>query len=108
MLIFFDFAGSSLAGQVLAGQANGRTHMKYSVYILQSLKDGGYYVGMTEDLLLCLKYHNSRRVRSTKSRTPFKLVYSEEFSEMLDAREREKHLKSYKGSREKLSILEKL
>lgn len=92
----------------LAGQANGRTHMAQFVYILRSDKDGGYYVGMTNNLKDRLTCHNAGRVRSTKSRRPFKLVHSEEFSTRIFAREREKYFKSYEGSREKLRILEKI
>jgi putative endonuclease len=80
----------------------------YFVYILKSQKDKGYYVGMTSDILKRLGYHNSGHVRSTKHRTPFGIVYSESYSTRTEAREREKYLKSYKGSKEKLSILEKI
>lgn len=82
--------------------------MKYFVYILKSLKDNGYYIGMTKDLLSRLNYHNKGLVRSTKSRIPFKLIYNEQHNTRIEAREREKYLKSYKGSKEKLSILENL
>ncbi len=82
--------------------------MTYFVYILKSLKDGGYYVGMTADVNNRLVYHNAGKVRSTKSRIPFKIIYTESFATRINAREREKYLKSYKGSREKLSILKNL
>lgn len=82
--------------------------MKCYVYILQSLKDSKYYVGMSKDIYKRLEYHNSGYVSSTKNRRPFKVVYSEEFDTIPLAREREKYLKSYKGSREKLEILENL
>ena len=89
--------------------ATGRlmvAHMDYFIYILKSIKDGRHYVGMTCDLEKRLKYHNSGKVRSTKNRVPFKLLYSEKYLSRLVAREREKYLKSYKGSREKLTIIE--
>ncbi len=82
--------------------------MNYTVYILESQKDGDHYVGLTADIGKRLEYHNKGRVRSTKFRTPFVLVYSEQFGTRMEARAREKYLKSYKGSREKLSILESL
>ncbi|MDP3999264.1 MAG: GIY-YIG nuclease family protein [bacterium] len=82
--------------------------MKYFVYILQSLKDDGFYVGMTTNLEKRLNYHNKRLVKSTKHRVPFKLIYNESFGDRKTARDREKYLKSYKGSREKLTILENL
>ena len=80
----------------------------YYVYILRSLKDAGHYVGMTKDIAARLNYHNKGRVRSTQSRTPLSLVYKESFGTRLEARAREKYLKSYKGSKEKLTILENL
>lgn len=82
--------------------------MSYFVYIIQSAVDKGYYVGLASNLDKRLSYHNAGKVRSTKRRVPFKLVYSEMFTTRLLAREREKFFKSYKGSREKLSILENL
>ncbi|NQV88317.1 MAG: GIY-YIG nuclease family protein [Parcubacteria group bacterium] len=78
------------------------------LYILQSLKDNRYYVGITSNLENRLSIHNNGYVRSTKNRIPFKIVYSESFKTRAEARAREKHFKSYKGSREKLSILENL
>lgn len=78
----------------------------YIVYILQSIKDGGYYVGMTSNIERRLHQHNKGYVRSTKSRKPFVVVHKEEFERRSVAREREKHLKSYGGAKEKLSILE--
>ena len=77
----------------------------YLVYILQSERDSGFYVGLTKDIDQRLKYHNAGRVRSTSKRRPFKLVYKESFSSRVEAREREKYLKSYKGAKEKLNIL---
>ena len=63
---------------------------------------------MTKDLLSRLNYHNKGLVKSTKNRTPFKLIYNEKYNTRIKAREREKYLKSYKGSKEKLKILESL
>ena len=41
--------------------------------------------------------HNSGRVKSTKNRKPFKLVFSEEFETKAEAMIREKFFKSGKG-----------
>ncbi len=76
----------------------------YFVYIIKSEKDHGYYVGITEDINNRLNYHNTGKVRSTKSRVPFKVIYTEEYSDRIQAREREKFLKSYKGAGEKAKI----
>ena len=78
----------------------------YFVYILRSKKDDEHCVGMTSDLEARLAYHNKGRVRSTKHRLPFEMIYTESFQTRAEAREREKYLKSYAGSKEKLSIIE--
>ena len=77
----------------------------YTVYILKSLSDGEHYVGFSSDIDKRLKQHNNGEVRSTKARRPFVLVYTEIFSTRIEARRREKYLKSYKGAGEKTSIL---
>ena len=82
--------------------------MDFFVYIIRSIKDSGYYVGMTKDLNTRLNYHNKGLVRSTKHRVPFELIYKEKFQTIKEAREREKYLKSYKGAKEKMDILDSL
>lgn len=80
----------------------------FFVYILQSFKDSGFYVGLTANVDKRLQTHNAGRVRSTKARIPFKVVYTESFPSRIEAREREKYLKSYKGASEKMTILDKI
>jgi putative endonuclease len=70
-----------------------------TVYVLLSGKDSNFYVGMTNNLPRRISEHNSGKVRSTKSRTPFYLIYSEEFPNRKDARTREKYLKSAAGKK---------
>jgi putative endonuclease len=67
------------------------------VYALRSLSDGGLYIGITKDLARRLHQHNSGYQRSTRSRRPFQLLYSEEVSDLPSARSREKYLKSGVG-----------
>ena len=71
--------------------------MAYYVYILQSLSDGRYYIGSTENVDARLAYHNSGRQRSTHSRVPFRLVLYETFPEKSMALKRERQIKSWKG-----------
>ena len=80
----------------------------YFIYILKSLKDNNHYVGLSKDVENRLRYHNAGRVRSTKHRTPFILIYKEQYPTRIEAREREKFLKSYEGSSEKLTIIKSL
>ncbi|MEK7136339.1 MAG: GIY-YIG nuclease family protein [Patescibacteria group bacterium] len=65
----------------------------FFLYILGSLKDHDLYVGSTNDLKKRLEEHNLGKVRSTKSRRPFKLLYYEAYSIEEEARNRESSLK---------------
>ena len=69
------------------------------VYVLRSLKDDQFYVGLTRDLPLRLQQHNKGLVTSAKKRTPFELVYWEGCLAESDAAQREKYLKSAWGKR---------
>ena len=75
----------------------------YFVYILKSLKDGKKYTGITNDLNKRVKDHNYGKNISTKTRRPFVLLYSESCKNRVEARKREKYLKSGIG-REKLAL----
>jgi putative endonuclease len=66
-------------------------------YVLKSLKDSRYYYGSTEDVQVRLKSHNAGKVRSTKSRRPMVLVYSEQYSTKSEALKRERFFKSIDG-----------
>ena len=65
----------------------------YYVYILKSIKDRKLYIGYTNNLQRRIKEHNSKLNTSTKSRTPFKLVYYEAYHNQQDATKRESNLK---------------
>ncbi len=67
------------------------------VYILRSLIDNGYYIGISKDLNKRLIKHNKGGVYSTERRKPLELIYSEKFNNYFEARAREKEIKSYKG-----------
>ncbi len=69
----------------------------YYTYVLQSMKDRGFYTGFTENIKLRFEHHNKGLVESTKDRVPFKLIYYEACLNQADATRREKYLKSYYG-----------
>jgi putative endonuclease len=71
--------------------------MAHYVYILQSLKDKGYYVGETKDVVARIAFHNKGLQRSTKNRTPFQILLVEEYENRSIALKREKVIKSWKG-----------
>lgn len=52
----------------------------YTVYILWSKKDNRSYVGYTNNIERRLNDHNSGKVKSTKNRTPFVVIHTEQYA----------------------------
>lgn len=71
----------------------------YYVYVLESLSDGNWYTGYSDNIKRRLKEHNQGKNRSTKHRRPLKLIYYEGCLSQNDALAREKYLKSGMGKR---------
>jgi len=69
----------------------------FIVYILKSIKDGEYYFGHTKNLVKRLDYHNKGKVRSTKSRIPLIVHYTEKFTSKSEAFKRELFFKTING-----------
>jgi len=69
------------------------------LYILKSEKDGIHYVGISKDVSKRLREHNAGRNRFTKGHIPWKVIYTEEYKNSLEARRREKYFKSGAGRR---------
>lgn len=69
----------------------------YYVYILQSLKDNGLYIGYTDNLKRRLKEHQEGKSFATKGRLPFVLIHYQAFVSQKDALETEKYLKTTRG-----------
>ena len=65
------------------------------VYILKC-SDGSFYTGSTKNLIKRLTTHKKGKVKYTKSRLPFKLVFVKEFSSYREAFKFEKRVKSWK------------
>ena len=72
---------------------------KPTLYVLLSEKDNRTYVGSTSNFEKRLSLHNSGRVKSTKHRIPFKVLFTEEFEALKEARKRELYYKSGAGRR---------
>jgi len=70
----------------------------YYAYVLESLRDGTYYYGSSDNpqARLCER-HNKGKVVYTRARMPWKLIYQEQFLTRLEAVRREKFFKSGKG-----------
>jgi len=71
--------------------------MFYYVYILISLKNNSFYIGYTSDLIKRIKQHNNGESLATKPYRPYKLIFYEAFLNRVDAKNREKFLKSGYG-----------
>ena len=69
------------------------------LYILESEKDGRYYIGVSSDPCRRLIEHNKGLSKSTRVRRPFKLVYKEKFQDIGSAYRRERYLKGLKSSK---------
>ncbi len=71
--------------------------MRYIVYVLSSLKDKKSYVGFTNNIERRLHEHNTGKSNFTKKYLPWEVLYKEEFDSKIEARKREKYLKSSAG-----------
>ncbi|MCG2696317.1 MAG: GIY-YIG nuclease family protein [Candidatus Portnoybacteria bacterium] len=66
----------------------------FYVYAIQSQKDLSLYIGFSSDLRKRFIEHNRGKVRSTKSKTPYNLIYYEAYKNKTDARKRELEIKA--------------
>lgn len=71
--------------------------MKYYTYILQSDKDGSFYIGQTENLEERLEKHNLGLSKYTSKKIPWKIVFFEEFETRKEAISRERFLKKQRN-----------
>ncbi len=70
--------------------------MNYWVYVLEN-KEGRWYIGQTNNLELRLAKHNNQKVKSTKNRGFWNIIYKEKFETRSEALKREEYLKSGAG-----------
>lgn len=66
------------------------------VYILKSDLDGRFYVGSTTDLERRLIQHKQNQTPSTYRMKAYRLMFSQEYKTLQEAREIEKRLKKLK------------
>ncbi len=71
----------------------------YTLYIIQSLKDSSYYIGQTSNIEDRIKRHNERRNKFTKTKTPWKLVHTEEYKLRSEAVKREIEIKKKRSKK---------
>ena len=78
----------------------------FYVYILKSVSKDTLYVGQTNNLSERLKRHNLGQVISTRSKTPWIIIWSTQKDSRSEALKLEKYLKSLSHSR-KLEFISK-
>ena len=66
----------------------------FYVYVISSETKNYVYVGLTNSVERRLKEHNNGHNKTTKPYRPFKLILTEKFKTRLEARKREKYMKS--------------
>ena len=79
-------------------QSGGAQLVMYVVYVLQDNK-GKYYKGFTNNLARRFSEHKSGQTKSTKTMSDLKIVYTEEYEILLEARKREVYFKTAAGRR---------
>lgn len=66
----------------------------YFAYAIESKIRNYIYVGLTNDIERRLAEHNNGENRSTKAYRPFSLIFEEAFETRIEARSKEKYLKT--------------
>lgn len=80
---------------------------RFYVYLLYSLRDGGFYLSFTSNLKQRLTQHAHGEVDSTKERLPITLIHYEYFINEAGAKAREVFLKSGYGRKQLKDILKR-
>lgn len=73
--------------------------MKGWLYILNNPTENRYYIGSTNNLSKRKSQHKAGSTRTTRVLGTTELVYFEEFDDIIEARKRERKLKSYKSKK---------
>jgi putative endonuclease len=81
--------------------------MKYYTYIIQSEKDGSFYIGSTSDVERRLFEHNFGHSPYTSKKKPWKLVYCEVYDSKSEAIKREKFFKKQRNKEFYVRIINK-
>ena len=79
---------------------------EYYIYLLESLTDGIWYVGLSENPDKRLKQHNQGKSKFTKGHLPWRLLYKEKIGNLKEARIKEKYYKTAAGKRRLKRLLD--
>ncbi|MFN5170530.1 MAG: GIY-YIG nuclease family protein [Cyclobacteriaceae bacterium] len=71
--------------------------MDFSVYILQSERDGSFYIGQTSDLADRLRRHNLGLEKYTSRKAPWRLYWTQRVATRSEAIRLERKIKNFKS-----------
>ena len=77
----------------------------YHVYVLLNEAKTRTYTGVADDINKRLEEHNAGRVTSSRPYRPYKIIHTESFETLSEARQKEKLYKSTTGRRRLKEIL---
>ena len=77
--------------------AKSDIELMHYVYVLQSVRDDGFYIGYSSNLGTRLRQHSEGDLLATSYRGPWKLIHYEAYLEQADALGRETYLKTVLG-----------
>ncbi|MFQ5811055.1 MAG: GIY-YIG nuclease family protein [Armatimonadota bacterium] len=72
--------------------------MPFFVYALRSESTGRFYIGTTNDVQRRLAQHQAGQSKATRGRGPWRLVHTEQYETLREARKREHYLKHSPGA----------
>jgi putative endonuclease len=85
-------------GRVNSSSLLSPTKMEGWVYIIKSQKNGKYYVGSSGDPVRRLnEFHNRGKVKATRHLIPWKLVFTQKYVDISEARRVEHRFKMFKS-----------
>jgi len=70
--------------------------MNFFVYVIEN-ENGRWYIGQTNNLELRIAKHNNQKVKSTKNRGVWSMIYKVKLQTRSEAMRHEKYLKSGAG-----------
>jgi len=82
--------------------------MVYYLYIIQSDKDGSFYIGTTQNLDARILRHNQGRSKYTRTKRPWNLVYVEDYPDRSSAMKREYAIKRRKSKDYIAKLIERI
>jgi putative endonuclease len=71
----------------------------YYLYVLLNNSKTKTYTGVTDDVNKRLKNHNDGKVKSSRPYSPYKIIHTESFASLSEARKKEKFYKPTTGRR---------